>query len=362
MIFTYAFKAIVFFANVLIRNTFSISIYSIITCSGLLVVMATDNTIEQYMKSVWEKNKIKTLDDLVMHAFWNGSYTYTFVKYHCRKLYSTFPLIRSFADAIKGSKNMPSVEYPWASITRLIEYESGEFSIQEDKFDLSDYEWKYKTIPENFLKLRHMCVDLVKNDDRMIECLLLIAENEHCIHSRVINRRNMYKSDKLIIPATMSKPAFLLVDYAHSKQADSYELFVDKEYFIEGNHILSGSFVGRLLSKQGYTGVFDNKCKIVVMDKDINTMEWSYVDYVEVRANMSYALKLYDDPAMQNPYDDILPPIDEYEEETMATNTAEKDVDIQQSVLVNEPTVTVSPKTYEDEDEETKSWDKIEKE
>jgi hypothetical protein len=98
------------------------------------------------------------------------------------------------------------------------------------------------------------------------------------------------------------------------------------------------------------------------MDKDINTVEWSFVDYVEVGANMSYALKLYNDPAMQNPYDDILPPIDEYEDETMATNTAEKDVDIQQSVLVNEPTVEVSPKIYEDEDEETKSWDKVEKE
>jgi hypothetical protein len=337
------------------------SIYSIIACSGLLIVMATDDTIEQYMKSVWEKNKIKTLNDLAMHAFWNGSYTYTFIKYHCGKLYSTVPLIRSFVDALNESRK-PIVYYPCASITRLIEYESGEFSILEDKFDLLDYEWKYKTIPENFLKLRHMCVDLVKNDYRVIECLLLIAENENCIYSRVINRRNMYKADKLSVPATMAKSAFLLVDYAHSEQSDSYELVVDNAYFIEGNHILSGSFVGRLLSKQGYTGVFDNKYKIVVMDKDINTVEWSFVDYVEVGANMSYALKLYDDPAMQTPYDDILPPIDEYEDEIMATNTAEKDVDIQQSVLVNEPTVEVSPKIYEDEDEETKSWDKVEKE
>jgi len=280
--------------------------------------------MKMYMFRMWENNKNKTLNDLAMAAFWNCSYAYTFVKYRCGRLYSTFPLVRSFVDAFGGPKKAkPVIEYPWASITRLIEAETGNLRVVEDKFDLTDFEWQNKSISENLLKLNHMCVDVLQNNPNTVECLLLVAENATGVRSRVINHANMDMETDISMPINMANVKFLLMDYVHPEHEDSYELVVDKTYFMEGNHILSGAFVGRLLSKQGYSGAFDTSYRVVIIDQDVNTVEWSYTDFVEVAGDKKYEVRRYEEAPVEEPA---------------------------QPVVSSNSSI---------EDDETKSWDKV---
>lgn len=298
---------------------------------GLLLLIINMEHITFHITRVWEKNKNKTLNDLLMDAIWNGSYMYTFVKYRCGKLYSTFPLMRSFVDAVLVFKKpaKPIVEYPWASITQLIKDESGKLHVVENTFDLNHFEWTYKSISENLLKLNNMCKDVLQNNNKVVECLLLFAENADGVRSRVINRKNMDMMIDESIQANMSSIRFLMIDYLHPDLEESYELVVDKTYFMEGNHILSGAFVGRLLSKQCYPGAFDKLYRVVIIDQEVKNVEWTYADYIELVQNRKYVINVYEEELSNN----VVP---RKMSEASATNSME--------------------------DEDTKSWDKVDKE
>lgn len=277
---------------------------------GVLVLLTNMDHITEYISKIWEKNKNKTLNDLLVEAFWNGSYMYTFVKYRCGRLYSTFPLVRSFASAISGlnTPDTPAIEYPWASITQLIEESSGKLRVIEDKFDLTDFEWQYKSVSENLLKLNYICKGVLQNNPMVVECLLLLAENETAIRSQVINRQNMDKAtDKAMDKATdtsiqpnMVTTKFLLLDYLHPTLDESYGLVIDRPYFIEGNHILSGAFVGRLLLSQGYSGAFDTSYRITIIDQEVKMAEWTYSDYIELAGNRKYMVRTFDESIKSN--------------------------------------------------------------
>jgi hypothetical protein len=287
--------------------------------------------IHFHITRLWENNKNKTLNDLLVEALWNGSYAFTFVKYRCGKLYSTFPLVRSFVDALSVSKKSakPIEEYPWASITQLIEDESGKLRVVENTFDLNDFEWTYKSISENLLKLNNMCKGVLQNNNKVVECLLLFAENADGVRSRVINRKNMDMAVDTSVQSNISNIKFLLIDYVHPDLDESYELVVDKQYFMEGNHILSGAFVGRLLSKQGYSGAFDKSYRVVIIDREVKNVEWTYADYIELVQNRKYVINVYE----EEPSNNVVP---RKISKASANNSME--------------------------DEDTKSWDKIDKE
>jgi hypothetical protein len=293
---------------------------------GLLLLVSNMDYVNIRIAELWEKNKNKTLNDLLVEALWNGSYAYTFVKYRCGKLYSTFPLIRSFVDAVRQSKKSAkyAIEYPWASITQLFETEDGKLRIMETHFDINDFEWQNTSRSQNLLNLNNMCKDLLQNNSGVLECLLLFAENADSIRSRVINRKNMDMALDAGIQSNMSNLKFLLIDYVHPDLDDSYELVVSKPYFMEGNNLLSGAFVGRLLSNQGYSGAFDKSYRIVVMDQSVKTVEWTYADFIEVSGDKKYEVRTYE-------------------------------------ALQLEPVQPVSSNSSI-EDEETKSWDKVDKE
>jgi hypothetical protein len=294
---------------------------------GVLLFLTNMDHITEYISEIWEKNKNKTLNDLLVEAIWNGSYMYTFIKHRCGKLYSTFPLVRSFATAISGPKT-PVIEYPWASITQLIEESSGKLRVIEDRFDLTDFEWQYKSVSENLLKLNHICKGVLQNNPMVVECLLLLAENETAIRSQVINRQNMDKatdkatSTNVDEPPNMVTTKFLLIDYLHPTLDESYGLVIDRPYFIEGNHILSGAFVGRLLLSQGYSGTFDTSYRVAIIDQEVKMVEWTYSDYIELADNRKYMIRTFDEAPKSN--------------------------------LTKKASENSSPT----EDEETKSWDK----
>jgi len=275
---------------------------------------------DNLLKKITKKNS----KEWALELFWNGSYAYTFVKHRCGKLYSTFPLVRSFVDAINEQKKLtkPAIDYPRASITQLYESDDGKLRVMETKFDINDFEWQNTSRSQNFLNLNNMCKDLLQNNSQVIECLLLFEENADSIRSRVINRKNMNMALDVGIQSNMSNLKFLSIDYIHPNLEDSYELVVNRAYFMEGNHLLSGAFVGRLLTKQGYSGVFDKSYRIVILDKEVKTVECKYGDFVEVVEDKKYTVKTY--------------------EETY----------VEQSASSNSLT----------DDDETKSWDKVDKE
>lgn len=315
---------------------------------GALLLVSNMEYVNMYVSRVWENNKNKTLNDLVMEILWNGSYSYTFVKYRFGRLYSTFPLVRSFVDALPINKpyKSPEIEYPRASITQLIEANDGKLSIIENTINLNDFEWNDRNIVENVVVLRRMCRDLLCNNSTILECLLLVEENEQHTYSSVINRRNMHMDMDMDIgiPITKNNQSgvkFLSVDYKHDDFKDSIELAVDKPYFREGNCILSGAFVGRLLKKKGFSGTFDKKYTISIIDNTIKTVICRYMDFIEIGCNKKYTVySVY-------PSSDDIPLLS-------PDNTRTHPNDLPKT---NDNT----PGSFcEIEDEETKSWDKLE--
>lgn len=317
---------------VLSMNMFNDIIYTLAVIGALLLINRVE-IVNEYVTRLWERNKNKTLNDLLMELLWNTSYTYTFVKYRCGKLYSTFPLVRSFVDALNISKRLGDdqseeiVEYPWASITQLIETDDGKLSVIETTFDLNDFEWQYKSLSENLVRLNHICKDLLQNNEKVCECLLLVAENTETIRSRVINRKNMDMSVDTNIKKQSTETKFLIIDYVHPTIDEPKEVVLDKAFLMEENHLLSGAFVGRLFAKEGYSGPFDKSYRIVIIDKEVNPVEWSYSDFIELISNKNYVLHL-----------------DKKEEVVSANN------------------IPNCASTILSEDEDTKSWDKVDKE
>lgn len=292
---------------------------------GAIILVSNMEMVNMYIARLWETNKNKTLNNLLAEALWNGSYAYTFVKYRCGKLYSTFPLVRSFVDSIREPKKSTNLaaEYPWASITQLFEANDGKLRVMETKFDINDFEWQNRSMSENLLNFNNMCKDLLQNNGNVVECLLLFAENANHIHSRVINRKNM---DTVVDASIQNKSVdikFLMIDYLHPTIEDSKEIVLDKPYFLEGNQILSGAFVGRLLTKEGYTGAFDKTYRIAIIDQYVNTVEWTYMDFIELTGDRQYVLRLNE-------------PI--------------------------HPAASVEQNKVVDDEDETKSWDKVDKE
>uniref|UniRef100_A0A6C0JY26 Uncharacterized protein n=1 Tax=viral metagenome TaxID=1070528 RepID=A0A6C0JY26_9ZZZZ len=305
---------------------------------GILLLVNNMEYVNMYISGLWENNKNKTLNDLLVEAFWKGSYAYTFVKYRCGKLYSTFPLVRSCVDAIAGSRKSAKqpMEYPWASITQLIKNENDtKLSINEQYFDLSDFEWQYKSISENLLKLNHIAIQLLETSNNIQECLLLVAPSKDGIISRVIDRKNnglSIENDKLL---TQSSVKFLLTDYVHPELSDPIETVINKAYFMEGNQILSRAFVGRILSKNGFSGPFDIDYTISIINQEIKTENLGYTDYIEIIDNKTYVVK-------SNSCHCSSPESTKY-----STNNNEE---------------VSNAESNNSEDEETKSWDKVDKE
>uniref|UniRef100_A0A6C0HHJ2 Uncharacterized protein n=1 Tax=viral metagenome TaxID=1070528 RepID=A0A6C0HHJ2_9ZZZZ len=327
----------------------------------LLAFLQTDldKKLDDLLKRITKKNA----KEWAIELFWNGSYTYTFVKHHCGKLYSTYPLVRSFVDAIGGPINSAKSndDYPWASITQLVEEADGRLRIIEDFFDLSDDEWIYKTMNENLPRFNNMCRDILQNNTTISECLLLIAENaESGIHSRVFNRYNMDADTDVIINNNPVNMKFLSIDYVHPTQPEPYEIVVDKSYFMKGNHLLSGAFIGRLLADSEYTGVFDKDYRIAVIDQEVKNAEWEYDNYIEVAGEKTYVLHFFVNSSPENngdtsnsqnmlSTDDISSPPDN----TQYTLFEPLDIDKERDSSISN--------TNED-DEETKSWDKVDME
>jgi len=243
------------------------------------------------------RTRIRTFDmsSKILDLFWNGSYLYTLVKYRCGKLMSTYPLINSLAESIRERfpkliTNATSM-YPWGSITRLYMTTNGNLIIREDLFDLSEFEWKYRTPTENLGRLKLMAKQLLDTDEELLECLVLVALSENVIISRVVNNSTPEDGE----PDNIDTPSHIKIfvpDYIHPDIDDCIELEVSPKYNIVGNQILSATFIGRLLKNQ--TNVFDDKYLISMLDKHMNMNKLTYGDFIQISENNYTIMKTLD--------------------------------------------------------------------
>lgn len=90
----------------------------------------------------------------------------------------------------------------------------------------------------------------IKNED--LECLMILKLEDKFL-VRVTNHTNDTNFVDSEIP---SKIHFLSLEYRHPKMKKGISLIIDKKYFIEGNHLLSPTFVLRCLEYQ--KGIYNN--------------------------------------------------------------------------------------------------------
>jgi len=198
---------------------------------------------------------------------------------------------------------------------------NGNLRIIDDYFDMSEFEWKDRTNPENLVRLKHMAKQLLDTDEEIVECLVLMALSDTVIISRVIYRSSQDTGE----PENIDTPSHIKIfvpDYMHPDIDDSIELEISSQYNIIGNQILSTAFIGRLLKDE--TNVFHDKYIISMLDKHMNMNKVIYGDYIQISE------KNYSIVSMPEPKSAV-------------------------STLLDENTKSSQP----NEDDETKSWDKI---
>jgi hypothetical protein len=69
----------------------------------------------------------------------------------------------------------------------------------------------------------------------------------------------------------------------------SIELSIDNGWYMEGNEILSASFVYRELDHQPKPFIFDKNYTLQLIDENINILEIGYYEYIEIK-NDSYEI------------------------------------------------------------------------
>jgi hypothetical protein len=191
--------------------------------------------------------------------------------------------------------------------------------VREDLFDFSEFEWKDRTPAENLGRMKSMAKQLIDTDEELLECLVLVALSENIIISRVVtpDTSEHGEPDKVDTP---SRVKIFVPDYIHPDIDDCVELDVSLQYNIAGNQILSAAFIGRLFQNKNNTNIFDDKYLVSILDKHMNMNKLTYGDFIQISEN-NYTI----------------------------VRTPEPEVSLLAAEKTSQP----------NEDDETKSWDKI---
>ena len=92
-----------------------------------------------------------------------------------------------------------------------------------------------------------------------------------------------------LFPAIPSSTHFLSVIYKHPEIEKPIELSIKNGWFMEGNEILSASFIHRELAYQSKSFIFDKEYTVQIIDENINIIEIGYYEYIIIK-NDSYEI------------------------------------------------------------------------
>jgi len=102
-----------------------------------------------------------------------------------------------------------------------------------------------------------------------MELMMVITKNNHNYY-RIFNES---KKDNFFIKDGITKilkPRFLSLEYFHKDMKERITIELEPEDYLEGNEVLSSSFIYRLLSKQSKPFVFGDDYQIQYIDWHVN--------------------------------------------------------------------------------------------
>jgi hypothetical protein len=231
---------------------------------------------------------------------------------------------------------------------------NGTLRIIEDYFDMSEFEWKDRTNPENLVRLKDMAKQLLDTDEEILQCLVLMALSDTSIISRVIYRSSQDTEEPEKMD-THSNIKIFVPDYTHVDIDGSIELDIPShQYNIVGNQILSAAFIGRLLKDQ--TNVFDDKYIVNMLDRYMNMNKLTCGDYIQI-SETSYSVRSINEPTNHN-----TTTLSDENTFILRNSCSRSSSCSPEKLPIPElgRSVGIATKSSQtNEDDETKSWDKI---
>lgn len=174
-------------------------------------------------------------------------------------------------------------------------YDINMYYFYDKQFEPIETEWSYSCfIKQNIKNLKWDLVeqynkfsDPLHVQSTMANMLYIIKyENVYIVKRSEISKEELYKNK---IAIQKSKCGFLSIEYSHPKLAIPIELNINKNVFIDGNHLFTPEFVLRCLKYQNKTYYFDSKYKLKLLDNNINTIDLDSTKYIEL-TNKSYSI------------------------------------------------------------------------
>lgn len=128
-----------------------------------------------------------------------------------------------------------------------------------------------------------MAMHSVFNEEGDMEILALLKSGEYRF-SRIAwyPKRGPTENATVMISLHPSSVRFLTVEYCHPRMKTTLLLNLEREYYLEGNHLFSAAFICRMLKYQNSAKdyYFDTNYTLKLMDNDINMTELVYGQYV----------------------------------------------------------------------------------
>jgi len=187
-----------------------------------------------------------------------------------------------------------------------------------DRYCLNEYDFneKIKMFPEN---TNHLMIDDIESNwiiDPIFIGKSQIFELESEIESsgyycRRINSQDIEKDDVQykMYPLLPSSIHFLSIMYKHPLMDYDIDIQMDNSWFMNGNEILSPSFIYRLLEYQAQKFVFDMDYQIIIMDENINILYLNSNQYMFILEH-GYEIIDIDDKPISETYE-IVDVVDE---------------------------------------------------
>jgi hypothetical protein len=264
---------------------------------------------------------------VIISSFLLYGKTMTFMTKNYRSAYNNFEWVRNLDYTAKYSvKYLHSVCFLYKIEPYRLSWYSN-FWIEKTSIDQYIFHEILANSEDNVKNCKYCLIDILNenlpDDPIFIGKIMSSIDDEPKYYCRRIDGRetepdNVYIS---LFPAIPSDTHFLSVTYKHPEMQTSIDLTINNGWFMEGNEILSRSFIFRELYYQSKSFVFDEKYTLEIIDRNINIIELGYYEYIEIK-NDSYEIvdsnKPYDSsivivPSMNKEVEE-----DEYEDEDEA--------------------------------------------
>ena len=92
----------------------------------------------------------------------------------------------------------------------------------------------------------------------------------------------------------LSNKQFTFIEYTHPQMLTTIELILPNELYVIGNEILSCAYILKQLELKNCYYVFDRDYVVHIMDHDLESIDLSYDEYVEITTN-GYVVKNIND-------------------------------------------------------------------